>query len=159
MWLSAGVRTVGRVCDVGNSDRAMLRERTACWGRAGRMTVVRRSFAVVRMAGEQRHGAIELLEQHDAHELVGPRGGPEGEDEIGFVAQMSRYAIGSPDQEERCRPPIVPPACQVARKSDGAEIFALFVEDHPRSAGGTQLGQRDRFLGPAALGLAGAALR
>ena len=41
--------------------------------------------AVVGVSGEDRDGAVELLEQHDAHELMRPGGGAEREPELGAL--------------------------------------------------------------------------
>ena len=44
------------------------------------------SLAMVRMSGQDRKGPINLLQQHDSHELMGPGRSTEGEAEVGALA-------------------------------------------------------------------------
>jgi hypothetical protein len=44
------------------------------------------SAAMVRMPGQDGGGAIELFEQHDAHQLMRPGGSPKRERQVGALA-------------------------------------------------------------------------
>src|ERR1700692_1111810 len=68
------------------------------------------SFPVVGMPGEDRHGAVKLLEQHDPHELVRPGCGSEREREIGAPLDLGAQSVGAADAEDRGGPPGSAPA-------------------------------------------------
>src|SRR5262249_38140331 len=113
--------------------------------------------AVVGMAGQDGEGAIELLQEHDPRQLMGPGGSPEGEAKIGLLAEALRHPVGAADEESRRRPALVAPPLQLLAECRRREIVAAFVEHDPGGRVGNELRQSDRLLGLAALGFAGVA--
>ena len=59
------------------------------------------SGPVVGMAGQNGGGAIELLCQHDAHQLMRPCKRPEGQHERGVFAQARIVTIGTADGDDK----------------------------------------------------------
>src|SRR5262245_17532223 len=108
--------------------------------------------AMVGMAGQDGDGAIELLQKHDPRQLMGPGGGPEGEAEIGLLAEARRYPARAADEESRRWPPLVAPPLQLLAERRRGEIVAALVEHDPGGRVGNELRQRDSFLGLAPLG-------
>src|ERR1700733_14244361 len=114
--------------------------------------------AVVGVPGEDGAGAVELLEQHDAHELMRPGCCTECEPECGAWRKARREAVGAADNEGSCRAVIRPPALQLRGETGAVEIFAALIENDDHPLLGEDVGERDRFLGTAPLGVMRAAL-
>ncbi len=57
------------------------------------------SGAVVRRAGEDGGGAVELFGKHDADQHVGPDHLAQGQPELGCIAQVGIEAVGTTDNE------------------------------------------------------------
>src|ERR1700692_4035164 len=74
------------------------------------------SFPVVGMPGEDRHGAVKLLEQHDPHELVRPGCGSERECEIGAPLDLGAQSVAAADAEDRGGTTAIAPAAQRNRE-------------------------------------------
>src|SRR6185437_5761909 len=55
-----------------------------------REAVPANSPTMIRMPGKYRRGAVDLLQQHDAHQLMRPCGGTERQAQIRFLAQARR---------------------------------------------------------------------
>ena len=81
------------------------------------------------MPGEDGAGAIKLLQQHDADELMRPGGRAEGEPELGALDQAWRQAVGAADDEARPRPVFRAPFAQQRRQRRAVEILAALVEN------------------------------
>ena len=77
-----------------------------------------------------RDGAVELLQQHDAHQLVRPGGAPKASRRVGLLAQARREAVGAADDEDHRRPPVVAPAPEAFGERRAVEAFAALVEHH-----------------------------
>jgi hypothetical protein len=65
---------------------------------------------VIRVPAQDRGHAIDLLQQHDAHELVRPGERTEGELQIGLIGECRREAVRTADHERDVAPAIVPTA-------------------------------------------------
>src|SRR5262245_13369012 len=142
---------------------SILREKAAKWAPlptfgcgAGRQPS---TGPVVGMAGHQGHGAVELFHEHDANQLVRPGGGAKGQAEVGVLAQVVGNTVRAADEEYGGGPGVVAPAPQGVGKAGRAEVLAALVEQDRDGSVGNELRQGDRFLGFAAVGLAGAAFR
>ena len=64
---------------------------------------------MIGVAGEDGAGAIKLFKQHDAHQLMRPRGGAEGKLNPGSLDEARCQPIGSTDDEADCYPVFRPP--------------------------------------------------
>src|SRR5262245_4677661 len=112
---------------------------------------------MVGMAGQDGDGAIDLLQEHDPRQLMGPSCGAEGETEIGLLAEVRRHSVGAADEEGRRWPPLIAPALQLLAERRRSEIVAALIERDPGGGVGNELRQRDSLLGLAPLGFAGTA--
>ena len=113
---------------------------------------------MVGVAGKDGAGAVELLEQHDAHQLMRP--GRRCRRRACSLARSIRLGA------RPSAPPMMkqPPARSSARHSrsrpasaGAVEIFAALVENDDHGAIGDDVGDRDRFLDPPPLGVLRAA--
>src|SRR5207245_7358099 len=76
-------------------------------------------FALTSMVGVTRHDgdrAIDLLEQHDASELVRPRGGAETDRQARFLPQAWRKPVIAANDECHGFLVLLPPSPQPPRK-------------------------------------------
>ena len=71
---------------------------------------------VVRMAGQDGQGAVDLLGQNDAGELVRQRNTPQGKKKVGPLSCCRRPSIRRPDGEHKPLNPIIPQAPELYRK-------------------------------------------
>jgi hypothetical protein len=83
---------------------------------------------VVGMAGEDGEGAVDLLGQDDACELVGEGDAAEGEQELGTSASYIRPAVGGPDGEDETLRPGVAKMANGLSNLFGGELTAAAVE-------------------------------
>ena len=65
---------------------------------------------MIRVSHQDRGGAVDLFQQHDAHELMRPGERPEGEMQGGVLGERSRKPVGATDHEGGVAPAIVPAA-------------------------------------------------
>src|SRR5262245_58832239 len=86
------------------------------------------SGAVIGVSREHGHGAIDLLEQHDPHELMRPSRGAERDMQVGFVMQSGRKTIGSADDEYDRWSTGIAPTPQAVGESRAVEILSAFPE-------------------------------
>jgi len=108
------------------------------------------------MPGENRARAIELFEQHDAHELMRPSGGSEREPELGSRGEARRESIGTADDKAHGRTVFRAPFAQQRRQHRTIEALTALVENDDNRPVGNDIGERNRFLDTAALGILGA---
>src|SRR5271169_3108619 len=109
-------------------------------------TDLRRSCPMIRMAGEDRRGAVKLFQQHDAHQLVRPGGGAERQPQLGLGAQARRQAIGAADHKDHGRPVVCAPFRQLGGETGAVEVVAVGVEQYDRRALRNDVGERNRLL-------------
>ena len=112
---------------------------------------------MIRVAGENGAGPIKLLQQHDADDLMRPSGRPKGKPEFCPLDQIRRQTVGPADDEAHRRAVLCAPLAQQSRKCRAVEILSVLIEDHNNRAFGNHIGERNRFLDPAALGVVRAA--
>src|SRR5215208_1439306 len=112
------------------------------------------SPAVIGMPGQERGGPIDLLQQHDPHQLMRPGGGAEGQPQVGAVAQHTAEAIRPADHEGRRRTAGVAPAPDPLGEFDTVEALAPLVESDADGAFRNDGGKRNRFLDHALFRLA-----
>src|ERR1700712_2848352 len=62
---------------------------------------------VIRVPRQNRGRAIDLLQQHDAHDLVWPGLRAESEMQVGLIRERRREAVGAADHEDGVAPAIV----------------------------------------------------
>ncbi len=108
------------------------------------------------MSGKNSTGTIELFEQHDAHELMRPSGGSEREPELGTLGEARRQSIGTADDEAHGRTIFRSPLSQHGRQRQAVEVLTALVENDDDRPFGNDIGERNRFLDTAALGILGA---
>src|SRR5262249_27148183 len=113
---------------------------------------------MIRMSRQNRDGAVELLQQHDAHELVRPGRGAEREHEVGAALELDAESVGAADDEDGGRACGVAPALQRGGERIAVESLAALVERHDDRALRDDVGERDRLLQDAAGGVLGPAL-
>src|SRR5271154_6772899 len=113
---------------------------------------------MVGMSGQDREGAINLLQQHDSHKLMGPGRGAEGEAEVGALAQHLAEAIGAADGEENGSAAGIVPGPQPAGEGLTGHTVAAPVQGDDNGAVGDHARECDRFLEDATFGLACAAV-
>ena len=58
---------------------------------------------MIRVAGQDRHGPIDLFGEQDARQLVRKCGRAEGNNQLGFLADLLAETIGAADEEYRYR--------------------------------------------------------
>ncbi len=108
------------------------------------------------MPSENRGGAIELFEQHDAHELMRPSGGSEREPELGARGEARRESIGTADDKAHGRTVFRAPFAQQRGQHRTIEALTALVENDDNRPVGNNIGEPNRFLDTAALGILGA---
>src|ERR1700720_418773 len=113
---------------------------------------------MVRVAGENRSGAIELLEQHDADELMRPGRRAKGQDVPGAPAQALRNAVGPADHKTQGGAVLLPAFFEQCGQSWAVDILAGGIENNNHGAIGEDVGDCNRFFRTASLRLARAAL-
>src|SRR5580704_9782057 len=113
---------------------------------------------MVGMAGQDGPGTVNLLQHHDAHELMRPSGRAEGELQFGALAQASRKPIGAADDKACGRPVFLAPFAQYGGECRAVDVISALVEDGDDGVFWNDVGDRDRFLGATALGIIRAAL-
>ena len=113
---------------------------------------------MVGMPGQDRDAAVELLQKHDANELVRPGRRTEGNDKARLFTQAGRQPIGRADGEHDrgLAPPS--PFLQPRSKGGAAHGFSAFIQDHGDRAIGDHIGNCNRFFEHAPGSVAGAAL-
>ena len=80
------------------------------------------------MSGQDRKGPINLLQQHDSYELMGPGRSPEGEAQVRLLAQHLSKAFGTADDEKNVGASGIVPGTQPARESLAGNIVAASVK-------------------------------
>ena len=106
------------------------------------------------MAGENGAGAVELLEQHDANELMRPSRRAKGQDVPGPSAQALRNAVGPADQETQGGAVLLAAFFQQRGQPRTVDILAGLIENNNHGAIRENVGDRNRFFGAASLRLA-----
>jgi hypothetical protein len=116
-----------------------------------------RSGAMIGVARENGAGAVELFEQHDAYQLVRPRGGAESEPDLGAIEEAGRNAISASNDEAHSRTVFGSPLAQQACERRAVEALATLVENNDDCSIGYDIGERDRLLDTPAFGILRAA--
>src|SRR5215831_9203532 len=106
---------------------------------------------MVGVAGENRHGPVNLLHQHDSDELMWPGRRSERKVHIGGVKQASGKAVRSPDNEAGARTPLFAPCANSPGKTVAGGILAPTVEHNLDSVVRNGARQRDRLFCYAAI--------
>src|SRR5262245_66647096 len=75
-----------------------------------------RSGPMIGVTGEYRYGAVNLFQQHDPYELVGPGCGTEGQHELGALLQPGGKTIRPADEKTSRNAATVAPAPQPLRE-------------------------------------------
>src|ERR1043165_5924031 len=97
--------------------------------------------AVIGMPGQDADGAVDLLQQHHANQLMRPGRRAKRKLQAGLVAQRGREPIVAADDEDRGRPAVVAPAAEPAGERRAVEAFAALVEDDGDGPVGDDAGQ------------------
>ncbi len=113
---------------------------------------------MVGVAAEDGDGPIELFQQHDSHQLVGPGRGAERHRGGRLLAQAGREPVGGSDDEHDRGSILRPPSLQLAGEGRAGHVLSALVHDDGHGALGNDIGDGDRFFEPAPLGIARAAL-
>src|SRR5262245_45012692 len=118
------------------------------------------SAAVIGVSRQDGDGSVELLQQHDADELVRPCRRAEGDGEARLVAQRRREAVGGADDEHDGRPVLVAPVLQAGGEGGAAHALAAAgcAGTHRDGALRDEVGDGDRLLEHAPRRVARAAL-
>ena len=111
---------------------------------------------MIGVAGKNCPGPIELLKQHDAYKLMRPRCRSEGELELGAPGKTGREAVGAADKKANGRAVLPAPCTQQPREARTVETLAPFVENDDDGPFGNDIGECNRFLKSAPLGIVGA---
>jgi hypothetical protein len=112
---------------------------------------------MIRVASEDRQGAVDLFAEHDACEFVRQRHGAEGEALGGAFARILGPAVCRTDGEDDELPAFVALAAQPFREGLGGHLLAALVEQDEHRCGSTALvlgrlpesifGSEDRCIG------------
>src|SRR3981081_1974465 len=82
------------------------------WIRSGLLFRLR-SSAVIRVAGQNGRGAINLFQKHDAYHLMRPGRGAERNAELCLAPQIGRKSVRAADQKKSVRDRLIPPAAKM----------------------------------------------
>ena len=84
------------------------------------------------MAAQDRRGAVELLRQHDAHQLVRPGEGRKAQGQVGARDEIGIEPVGAADDEADAGPAVVAPVDELLGEAVGVDGFATLVQgDQP----------------------------
>lgn len=117
------------------------------------------SAPMVRVPGEQCYGAIKLLGHHDAHELMRPRHGAEGQHKIGAGSQRLAVPVRAADGHGQSRATAIAELLHPRGERLAADGAAALVQHHQCRAGGNVRAKRSGFLVAPGIGARRAALR
>ena len=117
------------------------------------------SLPVIGMPGEDGHGAIELLGEHDADELMRPGDRAECQAQIGAREDGLAEAIWSADRYEDVGLAAIAPVAQTLSEGGTTERRTMLVERQKHCVARHFAEDRGRFLVLACVGAAGPALR
>lgn len=95
------------------------------------------------MPGDDLLGAVDLLEQHDTRQHVGPGQLAEAEYQVSPFADFVRMAIGSTQQESHIAHTVILPAAQPVGELLAGQVLAAFITHHHTRTFG-QGGQQGR---------------
>jgi hypothetical protein len=110
------------------------------------------------MSRQDADGAVDLLEQHHANELVRPSGCAECQPQSRLVAQARGESVVTADDENRSGPAFIAPSRQPRCQSGAVETLAALIEDDNDRPIRDDVRKRDRFFDHALADLLGAAL-
>ena len=97
------------------------------------------------MSGEDGGRPIDLLQQHDTHQLVRPGRRSEGEPETGLVGEGGGQTVRAADDEDGCRRSGIAPSSDLAGETFSGESVAFRIEQDDNCILWNDVGQRDRF--------------
>lgn len=109
---------------------------------------------MIGMAGENSAGAVELLQQHDANEVVRPSRRAEGKHAGSASVQGLGEPVGAANDKTRRRMVLRPPLAQHIGEACAVEVVASFIENGDDRLFGNDVCDRNRFLAPAPLRIA-----
>ena len=113
---------------------------------------------VVGVAGEDGGGAVDLLGENDAGELVGEGDASEGEEELRLLAGGGGPAVGGTDGEDETLGAVVAETAEAGGELLGGELVATAVEKDAKGADAAGVvfePMEQGWLGVEELGLAG----
>src|ERR1700685_509342 len=116
------------------------------------------STAMVRMPRKDCAGTVNLFEQHDANELMGPRCGAERQPDFGPLQQTRRKPARAADDKTGACAAVGPPLLDQSSERRTIEVLAPLIECGDNSAIGNDVGERDRFFGASPVAVLRAAL-
>ena len=104
-----------------------------------------RLFMMIGFAAQDGHGAVELLDEEEAHHLVGE--GHEGEGELfgGQGVDGGGESVGAADYEHEAPGHLALLLLKIGGKLDGTVFASSFVEEHDVVAGAELLLQEFAF--------------
>jgi len=105
---------------------------------------------MIRVTGQNGGGAVELLEQHDAHQLMRPSGLAEREFQVGALAQAVGKPIGGTDHKSDRGTVFGAPFAQQRGERRAVEIIAALIEQDEFGVLRNNVGDGDGFLDTAA---------
>src|SRR3954469_1065258 len=103
--------------------------------------------SMIGVARKDADGAVDLLQQHDAHELVRPGDGAEREPHVCLIAETRGKTVVAADDEHGGRAAIVAPTAEPRRQRRAVEALAALVENKGDGLVRNDIGQRGRFFG------------
>lgn len=89
---------------------------------------------MVGVSGEDGGGAVELLGEDDAGELVGEGEAAEGEEEVGALVGGGGPAVGGTDGEDEALGSVVAEAADAGSEVLGGELLAAAIEQDAEGA-------------------------
>ena len=102
--------------------------------------------AVIRVAGQNSGGPVNLFQKHDANHLVRPSGGTERNSQSSPAPQIGRKSVRAADHENSIGDRIVPPAAKMAGKSAAVDVVAALIQRHQHGFFGNRGRNRGGFL-------------
>jgi len=100
---------------------------------------------MIRVSREDRARSVHLFEQHDADELVRPRGCAECQPDFSALEQIRSKSVGAANDETNAGAPVGAPLPDQTGERRAVEILAPLVEYGDDGAIRNNIGERNRF--------------
>jgi hypothetical protein len=88
-------------------------------------------------------GTVNLFEQHDANELMGPCRGAERQPDFGPLQQTRRKPVRAADDKTSGCTAVGPPLLDQSRERRTVQVLAPLIERGDDGAVGNDVGKRD----------------
>jgi len=85
---------------------------------------------MIRVAGQNGRGPVNLFQKHDAYDLMRPGRGAERKPELGLAPQIGRKSVRAADQEKSVRDRLIAPAPKMPGKPRAVDAVPAFIERH-----------------------------